>query len=179
MIYVPDRTYGLATQIKKIQTVIDPEFSNVWDSPINIYNLLYENHKNDGLVLEAHLNNEEYKQIFIEDNDSATIGFRELERDINAGSIVNVDLDIIFTVQLDEIYNNEYDRNSEKTLLEAMKIVQRSGLIWNITGYKQGIEDVFSGLILEPLRFMQMQPWYVFALTVNTNYIDDSCDSLF
>ena len=174
MIYTRTNNYGIDAKIKKIQTYLDAALS--WNDT-HIYGRLYSNQvsSSDGGVLglkpEWHDGDGNYSDVFLNDNQSATIGFIKTEDDIK---LKRATVDVIFTVNLDEV-NSIDGRDDEKIKLEAIHYLKKSGLIQDVAEIREGIEDVFSGFYYDDYKFRDMQPHFNFALTCVIPYIDNIC----
>jgi len=180
-VFAKNINYGLETRINEIQVYLNSELSKFWSGDFNIYGLMHplvktvDNKKI--IVPEVYVGNgvqnKEYSEIVINDKVAATIGFIIQERTPIPYMAANID--IVFTLQMPLIYPASTTRDTEKALLEAKKIIERWGGIYEIQDIKEGIENVFSGFDTERIKHRDMHPWYVFSLNINIEYSDNSC----
>jgi hypothetical protein len=171
MIYAKTTTYGLESQIKRLQNWLNDKLT--WLGTIEIYGKIQKTNRDGRIIPEVYVSGNEYKNILINDNVSASVGFL-----INSKTIENsqkkANVDIVFTVNLVKIHENNY-RDDEKSLIEAEKIINSSGITLVNGDIKEGIEQVFAGFDIENLKHRDMQPWYVFSLNCEINYNNDIC----
>jgi len=154
--------YGLDTKILKIQNYLNDKL--VW-TPMSVYGKLQPTQKNDNTILEG-FNGNEYEQIFNNDKVAATIGFLVLER----SKYRKVNLDIIFTVDLKQIFSNDV-REDEYVIAYAHRALKSCGYITEITEIKEGSANVFSGY--EYAQHRDMYPFFVFSFNCNVSYVDN------
>jgi hypothetical protein len=82
-VFAKNTTYGLETRIKEFQEYLNNNLPNYWSGELEIYGICYPVIKNvngtDITVPEAYKGtgrqNKEYKEVFINDNVAASIGF--------------------------------------------------------------------------------------------------------
>lgn len=176
-VFTKDTTYGLETRIKELQEYLNSKLPAFWSGDLEIYGIAFPLQKRDSIVLEAYKGDgakkTEYKEIFINDKIAATIGFIVQERSTIPYRSANVD--VVFTLLIPSIYPDDTERNQEKALLQAEKIIESWGGIGQVEGVKEGVLDVFSGFDTEKIKYRDMHPWYVFSLNINIEYTDDSC----
>lgn len=181
MVISKDTTYGLESKILQLQSILNinlPWFNLVDNEAIEIYGLIERNKKKIDnqirIIPESYSSvRQNYKNPFINNKISATIGFQEMDID---PILLRATVKVIFTVKLDEIHGNQY-RDRHRAMLEAKRILNDSG-ICEVTEYEHGIDDVFSGFYTEDITYRDMQPWFVFSYTIETTYNDNLCSGL-
>ena len=179
MIFTKTTTYGLESKIARIQAYLNinlPWFNNVNDEDIEIYNKIQPTKRireeREVIIPEVFAGGKDYKNPFINDRVSGTIGFLVTDRNVDL-QVRTATLRVIFTVCLTDIHANDL-REEERALLEAERVLRNSGLV-NVTDAIEYIPDVFAGSSQVEIRYRDMQPWYVFAIVCNTTYSDDLC----
>ena len=145
-IFAKSTTYGLDSSIKEMQEYLDTKLGEVWAGTIEIYGRVFPSENKSGdIVPEAYIGTgikqKEYSPIFINDKVAATVGFLVIERDAIARS---ANVDIIFTVLIDEIYPT-ITRDTDRALLQTEKIINSFGRVAEVLDIKEGIDDVFAG----------------------------------
>lgn len=172
-VFAKDITYGLETTIKHLQEHIDSKLT--WSGNNNIYGLIHRNSSEDGIIPEAYIgsgsNNKEYKQVFVNDKLTSSLGFLESgDRDLVNGR--NVDIDVIVTMRLDLAFPDDL-RNNELAMLQFERILKSFYAINTVESSKQGIENVFSEFYYDNIIYRDMHPWLVFSMRVNLFYNDN------
>lgn len=170
MIFAKTITYGLDTQVKRMQEYMDVNLG--WTN-VNIYGLIQKTTKNNKIVPEAYISEKDYKEVFLNDKVYGSVGFIETNREIFP--VKKSTIDVVFTVLLSKIYPSSTTRENELCMLQAERCLEYSGLIYNVTGLKQGIDDVFSGFNTDNIKHLDMHPWMVFSFEIELQYTDDSC----
>ena len=178
MIYTRTENYGIDSKIKRIQEHLN---TNLGWNDMHIYGRLYSNQINADavgsttsvgeLIPEWYLGDGEYKQVFIDDNVSAVIGFIVRERVLVP---LSAEVDIIFTINMDEIYDTK-GREDEKAILQAIKALKGCG-IQEVTELMVGIDDVFSGYDKAGLAFRDIHPLFNFSLKCVIPYTNNICN---
>jgi len=178
MIHAKQDRYGLDAKIYQMQLALQEDLS--WqdcagDEAIAIYGKIQKTlNSNRQPIPEVWTCHNEYRQPFIEDTKAAEIGFLVTGARDLSGSKRRVNLDIICTVNLDKIYGNRV-REDEKALSEFIKAIEREGAHDSINQVKEGISEVFTGFYTDDIVHRDMQPWYVFSVSIGVEYFDDFC----
>lgn len=155
-----DTRYGLDKKLYKLQTSLN---NKIGEANAVIYALLHENDRKQGRVLEWPTKESE---VFVDDRESFVIGFRLISKKVgNFDGLAT--LDVICTTQT---------ANRELTELTIYKYLTKSGLINTIdTTIKIGINQVFTGLFTDDIKFRDIYPFHVFAYTIEVPYPLDIC----
>ena len=173
MVVAPDNLYGIDKQIKRVQDYLNDKIADIWAGNICVYGRAIETERDGVKVLENWTENNDYKQIFVNDRYDAVIGFKVNEREINENRL-KASLDIIFTVNVKEVLG-VFDYLDEKVLMDAYKIVNGCGLIENVSAVKVGIDNVFTGYDTEKIKHRDMSPYHVFSFTTAIEYFESVC----
>ena len=171
MIYAKAIPYGLDATIKRLQQHLDTYLSLIWAGTFEIFGKIQRTETESGIIPEAYSSGNEYIQVFVNDNVACTIGFDLIDRTID--SVKKATVDVIFTLNLEEIHEDTL-RNDEKALLEAQKVIEKSGLT-KVILVKEGIKEVFSNFQYENIKYRDMQPWQVFSFRCELMYFDNLC----
>ena len=178
MIFAKTNLYGLDAKIYELQEFIENELPWLNTNPdVHIYGKIYPNpNKDNAMIPEAFCNKKEYKQIFVDDNITATIGFYQVGNRAIDGFINNTDLEVICTVDLGRLFSGD-SRDDERALMEFVRVLRRAP-VNEVIEVKEGIPAVFSDFFNENIKFNNMQDWYVFSVRVNVEYEADLCATL-
>lgn len=185
-VFAKDMTYGLESKVLLLQNHLSKKLiydvsSNPsgWQGEVEIYGLIYKIESDKGILPEAYKGtgskNMEYKQVFVNDKVSATIGFLETGNR-TLGNPKKTNLDMICTVRLDKIYASNL-RNDELAFLQtenALNSFPGFRVINNSPALKQGVNNVFSGFYTDNIKNRDMHPWLTFAFNFDLLYQDDN-----
>ena len=173
MVIAPSSLYGIDKHIKRVQDYFEEKFADVWSGTIYIYGRAIETELDGSKTLEGWEKANNYVPLFVNDKQSATIGFKVNDRLINDNRL-KASIDIIFTVNVKEVERNvEY--LDEKALMNAYKIVGNCGLLEGVTDIKVGIDEVFAGYDTEKIKHRDMSPFHVFSFTTQIEYFGNLC----
>lgn len=159
MIIAIDNRYALDAKLYKIQQYLDAKLTD----DVIIYGQLHENDRQQGKILEWSY---EEKEVFVDDRECMVIGFRVLSKTPGSGFLGTASIDCIVTTKTD---------NRELTEQTIYKHLIKCGYLNDITGMKIGIDQVFTGLFNDNIRYRDIYPFHVFAFTVNVNYNLGDC----
>ena len=176
MVIAAAHRYGIDVHVKRIQDYLDSKLTPIWGNDVNIYGRLHDVDVETGKVLAVYDVKNDYKQVFINDKVNATIGFRIDSRSVNSNRHLAT-IDVIFSVNVKEAYG-ENDFNDEKALMHAYKFIDNSGLVRQITGIKQGIDNVLAGYFNDGIKHGDMSPRAMFAITCDIEYFLNACDAI-
>lgn len=167
-VIAPVDNIGLDAKIYQIQKRLGEYLQDIWRGDITIYGRLFENTKDDKKILEAFISGNDYKQPFIDDKLSCTIGFKEISRLI-APTLLTARLDVIVTGNINKLIG-QATRNDEKVFLQIYTGLKKTMAIDGINGTKRGIDNVFSGYNTENIKYRDMQPWFCFSFEIEVQY---------
>lgn len=107
----------------------------------------------------------DYEPFTMDDRKPAKIGFRVLDRK-PSNMMWTSNIDVIFTINTKE--TGYIDR--EQSISECYSALTNCGYINEVNGFKEGVEDVFSGLDVSAIEGKDISPWQVFSFTCNITY---------
>ena len=179
MIFAKTTTFGLDTSIKELQTYLNDNLTDFWSGTINVYGRIYKNTKDGNIIPEAYIgtgaNYKEYKQIFINDKEAATIGFNVISKDILPYKKANID--VVFALNLKYIFPSATTREDELAKIHAERVLNNFGV--KILSIKEGIRNVLSEFNIDGIIYNDMHPFLVFAYNIDLNFEDDlDCKTL-
>lgn len=168
---------GIDTVIDNLQVLLW-EGLELWQNATNGYNSYSKANKNEsndnGRLPEVFTGGKEYKEVFTDDNFSATSFFLvDNNRPIVDEVIVQATVDIIFQVNLQEIYSGREDEQAHR---DVFLILKDNPWTYSITdSLVTGISEVYSGLKIDQVNFDDIQPFHVFKVSMVVEY-DMSCN---
>ena len=173
MIIAGSNPKGLDYKLYELQTVIDNVINNQidkrfnWAGIVNIYGRVHKTVRDDKTYPEVYLGGGEYKDPFIDDTVTASMGFV-----VNSETLVNwttsADIDLIVTANAFDLFGDT-NRNMPKAQMTIYKAIQAYCL--SLGTIKEGITDVFKsfsgGKIYQPSDLSQ---WIVFSLNFKISF---------
>ena len=173
MVIAPDNLHGIDKQIKRVQDYLSDSFADIWANTIAVYGRAIETEGTNGKVLEVWTGKKDYKQLFINDKQSAVIGFKVIDRNIDSDRL-KATVDIIFSVNVNDVLGtNEY--LDEKVLMQAYQMINKCGYTEGVTEIKTGIDNVFAGYYTENIKHRDMAPFHIFSFTTQIEYFASIC----
>lgn len=166
MIFVKSTPYGLDAQLKRLQTYLDTHLP--WAGDLEIYGKIDATLREKAVIPEVYVSGIEYREMFINDKVTATVGFIVKERDFENNKPF-AKVDAVFTVNLKKAYGSNL-REDELCLIDAKEALKKSLLVIKIGKIKTGIDDVFNGFDKERLKHRDMHPWFVFSFEIELFY---------
>lgn len=173
---------GIDVPIDRLQGLLYDGFgANItalsWVSAVNGYESYHRAYRNEdnqdtaGQIVEVYDTDNEYKDVFNDDNFSATSFFLIDENIGTDGHLYNTDISIIFQINLAETYPNITHRADEEAHKEVLlKLEENPWDSYSITGLITGISNVYSALNLGKIRYTDMHPKHVFMVNMNVQY---------
>jgi hypothetical protein len=172
-VIAPVENIGLDAKIYLIQKYLDGFFSELWAGDVVIYGRLHETIRNDKKTLEAYTIGKDYKEVFVNDKESCSVGFIEISRAIDRRTLTSK-LSAVFTGNIKKLLAVD-SRNDERIFLQIYHGLRKSMLINNISNPKRGIDDVFSGFKTDSVKYRDMQPWFCFSFEIEVQYNENIC----
>jgi len=160
-----DTPIGLDRRIDQVQKWVYNKLN--WTN-YESYHRVYKNPTNDGDYPELFLDGIDYQEVFYDDRFTAT-SFFMVDDDKRFDEIYQVDVSLVYQVNLEELYPNILHRADEEvhrdvhTALNSLKSV-------DITGITTGIPRVYQSLGLRQVKLDDMQPKHVFKIDFTTTY---------
>ena len=144
-----------------------------WDSLPNVTyeanHRAYKNETSDGIIPEIYDGKKEYREIYFDDNVSASSFF--LVDDSRTGDKkYSIIVSIIFQLKLDKIFPLITHRADEEAHRDVLDVLERNPTQAKITALITGIANVYPGLKIDQVRFDNMQPFHVFRVDMEVNY---------
>lgn len=171
MNYTIDNPKAIDLTIQKIQTYL---FDNLNWGEIDVYGRVYKNpSETKGLVLEAYIGNDEYKDVFTDDSKVANIFFIE---DDDHSSVEGIKftskLKIVFMVNLRKAYPNINHRADMEAQIDAITLMRkRSGFSFKANGgLEKGIKKCLGEFYTDSIVTNDMHPYHVFSITGEITY---------
>ncbi|MFA5652411.1 MAG: hypothetical protein WC933_03530 [Candidatus Paceibacterota bacterium] len=164
-VYSQTNPKGIDLRIDRIQRDIERRLD--WTN-FDIYGRLYANERDGKKVIEAHISNNDYKEIFIDDKKTAVIGF--LVGENRSGfNIIKVPVQLICSCMLNKIYDST-ERKDEYVLLEMLKLIEKHTHYPNEKQVKTKFSEVFANTDISRIKFRDMHPWFNFSIEFDLIY---------
>lgn len=174
MICAKNNRVGIDAKIYLLQTYLDAKLNAIWNSPIVIYGRVYANQKETGAIPEVWNENNDYRQIYFNDKNAATVCFIVTERNIQTKGNVKANIDIVFLINVKQTLGTS-QRSDELAMLQVIDLIRKSQLAKTSGEIKEGIANVFSGFNVDAIKFRDMQPYAVFSIPCEIHYNENLC----
>ena len=185
---VRDSIFGIDVTIQKVQEDLYSYLSSDWSGILNAYGRVYKNidhDANQGLVISReyipewyNASEDDYEDVYYDDNGSATMCFIVSDQDTTEDSIVyNTSVKVVFMVDLGKIYSCDSERLDSKAHRDAVEALRNiSHAQYDITGIDKGIDTVYNGFDVSKIGFNDLQPLHCFSININLQYyLTDKC----
>lgn len=173
MNYTLSETYNIDTVIQGIQKAI---YNNLdWGYDIDGYGRVYKNEKDGQVIPEVYLESlKGYKPVYY--NDKSSFFFIDGNTHTTEDELsFNTDCKIVFMVNLEHIANG-FSRLDAMVRRDVISVLRNHQYDFMITGYETTLDEVFRGFDTSKILRNDIQPYHVFAITGNINYlITDKC----
>lgn len=165
---------GIDTEIQFIQSVIHNEVG--WNN-IEVFGRVHKNpHKTKGLIPEFYMGNNEYKEVFYNDETNATIFF--LDDNVSSvepfGIYLKSKIKIVCFVNLEKCFEGITHRADTESEIQLLNVVKGCRM-FELTGIEKGISTIFKEFNTTGLEKANMQPLHVFALVGELKYKINEC----
>lgn len=164
---------GIDSKIYRIQLFLSKYFSDLWYGDHEYYGRLYKTQGENGNHPEAWVGGKDYKEVFVNDKKALVVGFIEQSREIR-GRELYATISVVFTGNINLLLNTT-DRKDERIFLQIYQGLRKSMLIESVSNPKRGVEDVFSGFIVDGLKFRDMHPFFCFSFDIEIQYTENIC----
>ena len=177
-IYAPDLV-GIDKQISRCQKYLDKYLSNIWDGNIAIDGPLYVNDAPTGTAPEAYVENNDYKEVLIDDTKDCTIAFvLKSPRTINQ-RIHTATVELIATGNIKNLLSTTLIED-ERIYLNLYEGILNSQITRKINSSKHGIANVFSGFgisndYIQSIQYRDMFPWFCLSFELEIDYVNTIC----
>lgn len=168
MNYTITNPKGIDFTIQKIQNYL---FEKLNWGDIDVYGRVYKNpSEQKGLMLEAYIGNNEYKDVFTDDTKNANIFF--IEDDVHTtkeGVLFSNKIKIVFMVNLKKAYPLITHRADMEAEIEAIELIRKkSG--FSFEKVEKGIKQVLGEFYTEGIKVNDMHPYHVFSISGDLTY---------
>lgn len=168
MNYTINSPKGIDQTIQKIQTYL---FDNLNWGDIEVYGRVYKNpSETKGLMLEAYIGNNEYKDVFTNDSKNANIFF--IEDDVHTsteGIKFTNKLKIVFMVNLKKAYPNILHRADMEAEMKAIELIRKKAG-FSFEKVEKGIKQCLGEYYTESVKLQDMHPYHIFSITGEITY---------
>jgi len=159
---------GIDFPIQKIQNYL---FDKLNWGDIAVYGRVHKNpSRQKGILLEAYIGNNEYKDVFTDDTKNANIFF--VEDDVHTtkeGIIFSNKLKIVFMVNLKKVYPDIMHRADMEAEIKAIGIIRKKPG-FSFEKLEKGIQPCLGEFYTEGIQLNDMQPYHTFSITGEITY---------
>jgi hypothetical protein len=168
MNYTITNPKGIDFPIQKIQNYL---FDKLNWGDIAVYGRVHKNPSGQkGILLEAYIGHNEYKDVFTDDTKNATIFF--VEDDVHnskEGIRFTTKIKIVFMVNLSKTFPSILHRADMEAEMTAIEIIRkRSG--FSFEKLEKGIKQCLGEFYTEGIKLNDMHPYHTFSITGEITY---------
>ena len=182
MLIQKDNPVGIDALIQDMQKQMHDQLLLKWSLNTDVYNAYgrcYRNKTNDGYIAENYTGNNEYKEVFWDDNLSVISFYgTDGKADYAQGQTINVHQ--VFFINIKKVKPSITHRGDEEVKADIISVVKAGPYGLSITGFEQFTENVlreYPGSRRERrLAAVDMHPLMCFRLNFKLLYdIDQNC----
>jgi len=133
------------------------------------YHRAYKNQDDIGKLPEVFIGGSDYKEVFMDDNFSASSFFMVDDRRTINNGLADSTFHIVFQVLLDELYPAVKHRADEEAHQEAIQILEGMAYGFEVTDLEVGIENVYRSLAFSDKHCDDLQPYHVFKISMEAS----------
>lgn len=166
--YTIENPKGIDQQIQFSQNDI---FKGLDWGEIDVYGRVRKNPVNDGFYPEAYIGNNEYRDVYLNDEVNATIIFiKDGDSEVDEfGAYWTSDVKCVVMVNLEKIYPNIAHRADTESQIAVITQLEKNKM-FSITGTEEEIADIFQGFKIDKIATDNMQPYHIFAVLGSMKY---------
>lgn len=165
-------TSGLDCEIKDFQTDLYNALDAKYSFAIEGHPRAYKNPNENGDFIPEVWNEskQEYQEVYLDSSIPYRFFFIEGENHTTEdGSYFIAPLKVVFMVDLRKL--DTLVRADAEAQKDAAGAINTDVLAnFEVTGIEKGMSNVFSGFNTDAIRFDDLHPWHVFAITGNLGY---------
>jgi len=154
-----------------IQSLQEDLFNELGWTNYEAYGRAYVNISEGDTIPEVFKDGKEYLEVMYDDTVNAS-SFFVINSDVDYDEVANVSVDLIFQVNLAELYPNIEHRADEEMHLDVIQVIKNNFYGFNFDGFTTRIEDVYSGFDLKDdyKETTDMESFHVVRFRLNLNY---------
>lgn len=184
MNYTITNPVGIDKEVQYTQGLLFENLKNKWKSEginpnttLDVFGRIRKNPIVNGFCPEAYVGDGEYRELFLNDEVSATICFIEDEKDHTTDDFNEfyfADGKFVVMMNLKKCYPNIDHRADQEAQIDVIAHIKRNKM-FEITGVQKGIPDIFKGYNIDKITLDDMQPFHIFAITGTMKYKINNC----
>lgn len=172
------KTYGIDDVIQSIQTELFDYLSDLWDiKKLDAYGRVYKLSKDNNVLPKVYDTLEkDYKEVYY--NERSCFFFVDSENQSGDGHSFESDLDIIFMLNLNDIYKSSKERVDERVFTDVVRFIRESYEgVFTITNHIKELDAVLRDFDITKIKDNDIQPLHVFGIRGLLEYFinDNSC----
>ena len=163
---------GIDEQIQYSQGILYDNLVSKWGS-LDVYGRIRKNPtQTTGFYPEAYIGDNEYRDLYMNDEVNATICFIEDEKDHTTDEF-NIFYfatgKFVVMVNLKKCYPNIAHRADSECQIDVMNQLKKNKM-FEISGVQKGLQNIFKGFNIEKISLDDMHPYHIFAITGSIKY---------
>lgn len=168
MNYTIKNPKGIDFTIQKIQNYL---YDNLNWGNIDVFGRVYKNpSEQKGLMLEAYIGNNEYKDVFTNDVRTANIFFiDDQEHNSKEGILFKTKVKIVFMVNLSKAYLRTSHRADMEAEIDVIKLI-RQNPNFSFEKIEKGIKQSLGEYYTDSIKLNDMHPYHVFSISGEISY---------
>jgi len=171
--------YGIDVPIQEMLEKLYDTLAEKWGTEkLDGYGRVYKNERDGELIPEVWKTDEnQYKPALY--NDQSSFFFVDSDRQKSDGYGNSTEIDIIFMLNLEQLFEKEKQRMDERVYIDAMQVLRESFEgVFEIETHFKGLETVFKrhGFSTKNIEQNDFQPYHVFSIGGTLEYFIDCND---
>jgi hypothetical protein len=148
MLYIKNNPVGIDKPIISLQRVLFSTLKTKWgltDQKYNSFGRAYRNKTDNGFIAEVFSGGNDYREVYFDDNVSATSFFGTGQESPVDGTLVTANVHLVFFVDLTKIKSGT-NRNDEEARLDVFNVLSTVGAAsgWVVNKQVTGIDKVLA-----------------------------------
>lgn len=175
MNYLKENNVGIDNPIKRLQVYLyDRIVSNFGLSDFDGYGRVYRNRKDNLFIPEAYVNNKEYKEVLLDDRNDGIMFFSPESNSTAYGSLVIQKCDLIFSVNLDNLYGSN-ERKDEEFRQYVLSLLNLYVVDLGDKEIETDLNKVYEKYNGVASYFYDMQNFHHFKIKINLKFNNNTC----
>lgn len=170
MIHLLKKDYGIDTAIEEIQQTLHNDLFDLWQVEFDAYGRVYKNERDGEMIPEVYSTEVKgYKSALY--NDRSCFFFIESDDQQGNGFEFTTELQIVFMLNLEQIYKSEKERVDERVFQDVVQILRESFEgVFTIKNHIKGVKGVFKDFGTSKLIGSDLHPLHVFSIKGSLEY---------
>ena len=163
---------GLDCRIKDIQQAIFKPLCDLWGE-VHMYGRADKNPRKDGVFPEVYTADRRYVDVYLDSKKLAQVFFLsgDVDQELDEG-LYESKLKVVFIVNLDRFNAGVHkgERRDDLAHLQARQVLEQYAYVLETKALEKTVGAVFSGYDTSKIKFDDMHPFEIFAITGTLTY---------